>query len=106
MTNSFRRYEILLPLRFNDGSPIPDEYMGEVVLQLRKQFGAVSSDTNIIRGVWEHQDQVYRDELVRIFVDVDDTLENRQFFGMFKEKIKEKFGQIDIWMTTYAVEVI
>ncbi|HWY86144.1 MAG TPA: hypothetical protein VNX28_05445 [Gemmataceae bacterium] len=106
MTSSFRRYEILLPLRFNDGSAVPDEFMGKVVLELRKQFGAVSSETNVIRGVWEYQDEVYRDDLVRVFLDVPDNEANRQFFTDYKTHLKERFGQIDIWMTTYPVEVI
>ncbi len=25
MSEAFRRFEILLPLRFNDGQPVPDE---------------------------------------------------------------------------------
>jgi len=27
-----RRYEILLPLRFNDGELVPDEFVGEALL--------------------------------------------------------------------------
>ena len=60
MINSFRRYEILLPKQFNTGQPVPDELIGETLLELRKQFGSVSSETQIIRGTWEHQEQVFR----------------------------------------------
>jgi hypothetical protein len=49
---------------------------------------------------------VYRDELVRIFCDVPDTGENRQFFVEFKERLKVRFQQYDIWMTNYPVEII
>ncbi len=28
MSRSLRRYEILLPLRFNDGQPVPDDLVG------------------------------------------------------------------------------
>jgi hypothetical protein len=97
---------MLLPLQFNDGSPVPNDRIVDTLLDLEKQFGAVSSETQIIRGLWHHQGELYRDELVRVFVDVADTAENRQFFEQFKEKIKERFGQIEIWITTYPVEVI
>ena len=50
--------------------------------------------------------QVYRDELVRVFVDVPDTPESREFFVSFKERAKSRFRQIDIWMTTYRIEVL
>jgi hypothetical protein len=41
-----------------------------------------------------------------VFCDVSDTPENRQFFVEFKERLKARFQQLDIWMTTYPVEVI
>jgi len=106
MSKSFRRYEILLPLRFNDQQPIPDELLGETVVELRQRFGAVSSETQIIRGLWQHEGESYRDELSRVFVDVPDTPENRQFFQEYKELLKARFRQLDIWMTTYLIEVL
>jgi hypothetical protein len=53
----------------------------ETLLELEGQFGAVSSETQIIRGLWQHEGQSYRDELVRVFIDVADTIENRRFFA-------------------------
>jgi hypothetical protein len=106
MSNSSRRFEILLPLRFNDGQPVPDGLIADTLLEFRSQFGAVSSETQTIRGIWEHQGQSYRDDLVRIFVDVPDVPESRQFFVDFKERLKTRFQQIDIWMTTYPIEVL
>jgi hypothetical protein len=50
--------------------------------------------------------QVYRDDLVRVFVDVAEVPENREFFRELKERIKQPFQQIDIWMTTYPIEVL
>ncbi len=38
--------------------------------------------------------------------DVADTPENGQFFQEYKEQLKARFRQIDIWMTTYPIEVI
>ncbi len=106
MTSSFRRFEILLPLRYNDGTTIPDESFGQVIVDLRVRFRTVSSESQIIRGIWEHQDQIFRDELVRVFVDVPDTPENMQFFQEFKQTLMERFQQIDIWMTSYPIQVI
>jgi hypothetical protein len=106
MSRLLRRFEVLLPVRFNEGQPIPDELIGETLLELRQRFGAVSSETQIIRGFWQHEGQSYRDDHVRIFVDVPDVPENRQFFLDFKERVKARFRQIDIWMTTYPIEVL
>ena len=106
MSKAFRRFEILLPLRFNDGTAVPDELIAQSLLELRQRFGAVSSETQTIRGIWEYQDQVYRDDLVRIFVDAPDLPESREFFQQFKERAKARFQQIDIWLTTYPIEVL
>ena len=106
MSNTLRRFEILLPLRFNDGQPVPDELIGLTLLELRQQFTAVSAETQVIRGHWQHQGEVFRDELVRVFVDVPDTGDNREFFVRFKEQLKTRCQQLDIWMTAYPVEVI
>jgi hypothetical protein len=79
MSKSLRRYEILLPLRFNDGQPVPDDLVAEALLELEQRFGAVSSETQTIRGLWRHEGESYRDDLTRVFVDVADEAEHRQF---------------------------
>jgi hypothetical protein len=43
---------------------------------------------------------------VRVFVDVADTAENRTFFVDFKNQLKTRFQQLDVWMTTYLVEIL
>jgi hypothetical protein len=105
MSNS-RRFEILLPLKFNDGQPVPWEFIGETLQELKLRFGAVSWETQIIHGIWQHQQTEFRDDLVRIFVDLEDRAEYREFFADYKAKLKSRFRQIDVWMTTYPIEII
>ena len=50
MSVSSRRFEILLPLRFNDGQPVPDVVLTQVALELEKQFGSVSSEPGPASG--------------------------------------------------------
>jgi hypothetical protein len=106
MQKPFRRFELLLPTKFNNGDPVPSELFADTLLELEEQFGAVSSETQLIEGRWRSQGELYRDELVRVFCDVVDTVENRQFFVAFKDRLKLRFQQLDIWMTTYPLEVI
>ncbi len=106
MNTSFRRFEILLPLRFNNGTDVPDAFVADTILELREHFGAVSCETQLIRGTWTHETEVYRDELIRVFVDAPDSATSRTFFTEFKERLKTRFGQLDIWMTTYPIEVL
>ena len=45
---ALRRYEILLPLRFNNGQPVPPELVADTVFKLREHFGAVSWESSTI----------------------------------------------------------
>ena len=106
MQKPFRRFELLLPTRFNSGEAVPPELFADTLLDLEDRFGAVSSETQMIEGRWRFQGGFYRDELVRVFCDVPDNDANWQFFVELKERLKVRFQQIDIWMTTYPLEVI
>lgn len=104
--NVWRRFEILLPLRFNDGQPVPHTAIGDTLLELEERFGAVTWETQIIRGSWQHESEVFQDDSVRVIVDVTDLPENREFFRQYKECLKVRFQQIDIWMTTHTIDVV
>jgi len=106
MSSGYRRFEILLPLRFNDGTDVPDSLVGETLAELRLRFGAVSWETQEIKGQWEHAGEIYLDDLVRVFADVPDEPESREFFVAFKSTLKQRFKQIEIWMTSYPLDVI
>lgn len=106
MSKFLRRFEILLPLRFNDGQPVPDDVIADLLLALEARFGAVSSETQTFHGIWSHEGQSYRDELVRVFVDAPDSPESIAFFVQYKERLKSTLRQIDIWLTTYPIEVL
>ena len=47
-----RRYEILVPLLFNDGSPVPEALLAQTFAELRARFGAASWETQIVQGTW------------------------------------------------------
>jgi hypothetical protein len=106
MSRSFRRYEILLPLKFNDGQPVPDELIGTTLNELRGEFGAISSETQTIHGIWSHLGEEFQDELIRVFVDVEQERDATDFFLGFKEELKQRFQQLDIWITTYRIDVL
>jgi hypothetical protein len=101
-----RRYEILVPLLFNDGSPVPETLLAETFKELREKFGAASWETQVVHGSWEHEGTRYRDNLTRFFVDVADLPEHRVFFTQFKQTLKQRFKQEEVWITSHLVDVI
>jgi hypothetical protein len=61
---STRRYEILLPTRYNDGTPVEPEK------------------------------------------DAESNAENRAFFREFKDRLKTRFRQIDLWIISYEIKIL
>lgn len=63
MSSNWRRFEVLLPLRFNDGREVPGEWLAEAVLEVVDRFGAASYETQKVEGHWRHGGVMYRDDL-------------------------------------------
>lgn len=105
MNSKLRRFEILLPLQFNDERDIPSDWLAEAVLEIVENFGAASYETQKVEGHWRYQGVLYRDNLVRIVVDVPDTEENREWMRDFKRRWKEKLEQLELWLVSYTIDI-
>ena len=105
MSSRWRRFQVLLPLRFNDGRDVPGEWIAEAVLEIVYHFGAASYETQKVEGHWRHSGILYRDDLVRIVVDVPDSARNRQWMKQFKDDWKVRLEQLELWMVSYRIEV-
>jgi hypothetical protein len=105
MSSKWRRYEVLLPLEFNDGRPISGEWLAEAVLEVRDHFGAASYETQKVEGHWRHAGVVYRDTLVKIVVDIPDSAKNRTWMKKFKERWKVRLEQLELWMVSYNIQI-
>lgn len=101
-----RRYEILLPIRYNDGVPVEPEKFFQTQEELVAAFGALTTYPDVLRGVWVHEGQRFEDEHLRLQVDVVVNSESSAFFREFKERLKTRFRQIDIWIVSYEIEVL
>ena len=86
----FERYEVLLPLR----------------RELVERFSALTMDAPPIAGLWVAGGREYQDELIRFVVDTEASTETEAFFRAFKEQLKDRFQQIDIWITASPIRVL
>ena len=100
------RFEILLPLFYNDGRAIESEKFLATDDDLVSAFGATSTDQVTVRGRWKYQSTVYSDQLIRIRVDVEDNATNQDAIRAIKETLKVRFDQLDIWITAHRMDVI
>lgn len=105
MNSTLRRFEILLPLKFNDGRDIPDEYLQDALFEIVDHFGSLSYETQRVEGHWRHKGILYRDSLAKLVIDVPDSVENRQWMRDYKARWKARLEQLEIWLISYEIEV-
>ena len=105
MSSKSRRFEVLLPVRFNDGRDIPQELLGEAVNEIVGQFGAASYYNQAIEGHWQHGGTLSRDDLACVVVDVADSAKNRKWMRAFKQRWKERLEQLELWMVSYPIDI-
>jgi len=102
----FERYEILLPLRYNDGTPVEPEKFQQTRRELVRRFGALTMEVQSISGIWIYGGQEHHDDLIRFIVDTETSPDNDTFFTELKSTLKERFRQIDIWMTAQPLRIL
>ncbi|MBX9583494.1 MAG: hypothetical protein K2X87_24600 [Gemmataceae bacterium] len=105
MSSNWRRFEVLLPLQFNDGREVPPDWLAEAVLEVVGRFGAASYETQRVEGHWRNGGVLYRDNLVRIVVDVPDAADARSWMKQFKARWKAKLEQLELWVVSYPIDI-
>lgn len=99
-----RRYEILLPLYFNDKSTVPCNLHEETINEIVERFGGISVEKGGVGGLWTNDagNQV-ADEMVCIYVDVESTAENTDWFLVNRTNWQARFLQDCIYIVSYEI---
>src|SRR5215218_3224496 len=105
MSSRWRRFEVLLPLQFNDGREVPPEWLAEAVLEVVDRFGAASYETQRVEGHWRQAGVLYRDNPVPLVVDAPDSEEPRGWMREHKARWKAKLEQLELWMVSYPIDI-
>ena len=108
MSRIVRRYEIYLPLFYNDGREIEPEKFDQIERELVERFGGVTSVQRQfpLRGVWRGQQKTYLD-LIMIFTVLDFSgTDVQDFFASYKEALKSRFCQEEVLVTMHELTVL
>jgi hypothetical protein len=103
-----RRYEILLPAEFNDGRLVADacpRCIPDSLSEVIDNFGAFTFRPDAAVGSWAADSRRYDDRLFTLVVDVDDNVEHRAWICHLKSHLLQRFEQLEIYVTSYPVEV-
>lgn len=103
-----KKYDIYLPLKYNDGSKIEPEKLKQIRQQLIAVFGAitVSSLSAPYQGTWRYGGVEFRDEIIRIEIITEQDLTSNHFFKRYKQHLKKTLRQFDILITAQNIETI
>lgn len=100
------QYVNLLPLSFNDGRPVPPDLHLQTYEELIERFGGLTVDEIAVMGYGQHEGVRYQEAAKRLTATAEDTPEIDAFMQHFKETLKERFEQIDIWITAQRIDVL
>jgi uncharacterized protein YnzC (UPF0291/DUF896 family) len=103
-----RKYEIYLPLKYNDGKEIEPEKIKQIREELIAMFGAitVSSRSSPYQGTWKYGGVEYIDDIIRVEIVTSADKVTKKFLKDFKERIRKSLRQVDILITTHGIQVI
>ena len=100
------RYEILLPLYYNDGRPIESQKFWDTTRELLDEFSGATIDFIVAFGAWKYQGSVYEDLLWRFIVEVPVATPAHEFFRNYKDTLKARFQQIEVWITAHEIDIL
>ena len=103
-----KRYEIYLPINYNDGSRVEAWKFRQVKTELSGMFGGVTASPLAapFEGTWFHQGSEYRDMIIKFEIITSDDESIEVYFKNYKETLKEMFQQIDILITVQDLKTI
>jgi hypothetical protein len=92
-------------LNYNDGGEIERLKFDQTAEELSDRFGGITQDTVRIAGTWHYGNTPFSDSLIRIHIDTKDKGAT-DFMKRYKDSLKQRFRQIDIWITAQELEII
>jgi hypothetical protein len=103
-----KKYEIYLPLKYNDGREIETEKIKQIREESIAGFGAltVSSQAAPYQGRWKYGGVEFVDDIIKIEIVTVGDRKTERFFKRFKEHLKQFLSQIDILITVQDIRTL
>ena len=101
-----KKYDVYLPLKYNDGTEIETQKLRNIERQLTAAFGAitVSPLSAPFKGTWRHGGVEFMDDIIRIEILVEESSDASRFFKRYKQQLKRTLRQFEILITVQNVE--
>jgi hypothetical protein len=107
MARSARRYDLYLPLTYNDGRSIPDELFRSVQRRLLARFGGLTAHQRDfpLNGIWQGGTRLYLDQVIIMTVLDFRPPGSPRFIAQLKTALLREFDQLEILITEQSLRV-
>jgi hypothetical protein len=99
-------YDLYIPLRYNDGTPVEADKIARLKHELHDRFGGLTFFPQKSEGIWKIGSVTFREEIVIVRVLAEETRVAREFFLRLKEELKKDLGQEEVLIVERKVEVL
>ena len=108
VTRRMKKYEIYLPLKYNDGSKIEAQKITRIREELVDVFGArtVSSQAAPYQGAWNYRGIDFIEDIIKIEIIARADHKTQKFFRQFKQRLKRLLKQIDVLIIAQDIRTI
>jgi len=98
------RFELLVPLMDNDGNPLEPDAFFQIQNDLLDRFGGYRCQPLAPHiGAWTEETITYYDKLLMFTVDTSRSDESLDWFIEYKEHLKARFLQVEIYLAVSEV---
>ena len=88
-----KEYELYLPLFLNDGSPVSDQLVDDLMERLVEEFGGCTFFPQPNKGMWKMADVVYHDDIVIYRMITAKVRAARKFLRALKQELMRELEQ-------------
>jgi hypothetical protein len=107
MARAARRYDVHLPLTYNDGRPVEDEKFDSLERRLLAQYGGLTVQQRDfpLRGIWQGETRLYFDQVIIMTVLDFRRRGSTRFLRQLKSDLLRQFEQLEILLTESPLRV-
>jgi hypothetical protein len=100
-----KEYDIFVPLRYNDGTPIEPRRFKDHQIRLLEYFNGCTFFPQPNEGLWRIGSVTYRDEIIIYRVVTDKVRPARRFLKQLRKELERIFRQEKIFIIERDVEI-
>jgi hypothetical protein len=107
MPRSARRYDLYLPVTYNDGRPIADEVFRKLQGRLLARFGGLTAQQREfpLQGIWQGGTRLYLDQVILMTALDFRRQGSARFIAQLKQALLREFDQLEVLITEHSLRV-